>query len=209
MWRRCRPRNDHVALVCQRALSRPRDPRKLPLSTPTAALRHHPPATTRALATLHTPYLLPSGPLSFALAVTLDDDRLPWPLDPTTVHRLMWPTLVTIAASSWCMAPATAPLIRCMPSLATASRSASGLSAALLPQPSPPVRSHVSHKPPPLQASGQSPHRAPSPEPRASGNSPERYNEALDPPVLVHRLFRRLDTGYLKPIFGGNGSCLP
>ena len=40
-------------------------------------------------------------------------------------------------------------------------------------------------------------------------NSPERYNEALEPPLLAHRLFRRLDTGYLKPIFGGNGSCLP
>ena len=130
------------------------------------------------------------------------------------VHHLMWPTLVTIAASSWCMAPATAPLIRCMPSLAAASRTASGLSAALLPHPSPPVRGSVARAPPPLHLPEEGAHRVATPDgpPRPSANSansPERYNEALEPPLLAHRLFRRLDTGYLKPIFGGNGSCLP
>jgi len=173
------------------------------------------------------------GPLSFALAVTLDDQRLPLPLDAGLVHRVMWATLVTIAASTWLMAPATAPLIGSLPSLAPASRSANGLQDALLPQPSPPSLLVEPDDAPPFRSPqrplkstfGETSLEAGSGGATASRiavgasaepyddaprpHSPARYNEALEPPVLLHRLFRRLDAAFLKPIFGGNGSTPP
>eukprot|EP00966_Prymnesium_polylepis_P030306 704640-Prymnesium_polylepis.2 len=174
-----------------------------------------------------------TGPLSFALAVTLDDQRLPLPLDAGLVHRVMWATLVTIAASTWLMAPATAPLIGSLPSLAPASRSANGLQDALLPQPSPPSLLVEPDDAPPFRSPqrplkstfGETSLEAGSGGATASRiavgasaepyddaprpHSPARYNEALEPPVLLHRLFRRLDAAFLKPIFGGNGSTPP
>ena len=52
------------------------------------------------------------GALSFALAITLDDDRFAHPLPPPIFHALVSATLGTIVITTLLMAPATRPLIR-------------------------------------------------------------------------------------------------
>ena len=229
------------------------------------------------------------GPLSFALAVSLDDSRYPMPLHGQLVRQLMSATLVAIASSAFLLAPATAPLIRSLPSLGGRPPSRGvGLSAALLASPtSTPVTTPVTgprgvraraaspltvsstplsassatsllvdltlvdpsgaHGSSQLSCGASPPHTASrpssggaraqiapggaqyaplehasgggmaeasavdSPIAAAPGSNPETPPTQPDgeAPTTFHRAFRRFDTRYLKPLFGGAGSSIP
>ena len=148
------------------------------------------------------------GALSFALAVTLDDERFPHPVQNKLYHKLVAATLLTIATTTLLMAPATRPLIRAV-RLGPPDVSGDATAALLTHAISTTSLARYESSPTPLNVGAllaSSSATLLQPAGRRAVDD-ERFSEPSGGPPSspIYRLFRKLEASYLKPVVGGRG----